>query len=261
MDEKPEYKSLISELGVEVLQCEEGLKKLKSFSPSASNYYIVNAMLTAVGPPAGGCNLTEYAVHKRPPPVKADTCFVHCGEENCPASLSFLAQNKVIMKQNCGSIAYLQGGARCFLENAVPLADADACAGFVLPHDPKELNALVKDMAIKEVTCDEAPMTISQLKNAHFINAMISVFGDKADSCSLAGKSVSSHAPAKHHDDCVVFCGEAPCPFAITFLSKAKTALTANCKNIHFIPGGARCFLEKHVPVKNELQCRSLVIG
>merc|ERR1719401_351578 len=102
------WDGLIKELDVEVLQCEEGIDKLSSFSTSESPY-IINAMLWAVGARAAACSLKDYTVHKHAPDTDQDVCIIHCGEENCAASLEFMNNSKADMTDHCGKIIYLQG--------------------------------------------------------------------------------------------------------------------------------------------------------
>mmetsp|Transcript_138988 Transcript_138988/g.255609 ORF Transcript_138988/g.255609 Transcript_138988/m.255609 type:complete len:342 (+) Transcript_138988:1-1026(+) len=248
------YQGLITELDVKVLQCQEGIARLQSLK----NPYIINAMLTAVGPVADGCSLVDYDVHKSAPANKTEVCVIHCGEEDCPASLSFMQDNKEVMKKNCGSIIYLQGGAKCFVEQGMLQKNSEVCAGIVEPHAAGEFQSLAKKLNIKQAECNSSLMVTEK---PYIVNMMISALGERADACSFSDKVVHATAPAESHESCVIFCGETHCPFALSFLQKNEAVMSKNCGSIVFLQGGARCFLEANVPVKNKDQCSELVIG
>eukprot|EP00419_Tripos_fusus_P056292 CAMPEP_0172812134 /NCGR_PEP_ID=MMETSP1075-20121228/9853_1 /TAXON_ID=2916 /ORGANISM="Ceratium fusus, Strain PA161109" /LENGTH=345 /DNA_ID=CAMNT_0013651655 /DNA_START=82 /DNA_END=1115 /DNA_ORIENTATION=+ len=185
------YQGLIKELDVDVLQCTEGIEKLEELE----NPYVINVMLTAVGPRAKACSLAGYDVHKNIPTLKTKVCVIHCGEDDCPASLSFMQQHKEQMKHVCGSIIYLQGGAKCFLQSGLLQTDSQKCSSIVEPHALGEFKSLAEELEIKSLPCNGVMLEeISRLEKPFIINMMISALGERADACSLSDEVVHANA-------------------------------------------------------------------
>lgn len=93
------------------------------------------------------------------------------------------------------------------------------------------------------------------------INAMVPFVGQKAKGCNLdkEGLVMQEHPPSEHQETCVLYCGEMDCNAALTYMSRAKAKLKAQCHNIVYLQGGALCFVEKEEPLQDRLQCQSLV--
>jgi len=125
-----EYSDLISSMDISVFQCDEGVEKLNALQEEDSGPYVVNAMLTAVGPNAEFCSLANFNVNKDPPKTDEKVCIVHCGEDHCGASLQFINDHQEDLSNHCEDIMYFQGGAKCFVEKGVELSNVTACAEF-----------------------------------------------------------------------------------------------------------------------------------
>jgi len=257
------YHDLISELNITVLQCTEGIERLSSILDDTP--YVINAMISAIGGKAVSCNLnkTGVTIHTVAPATDHDVCVVYCGESDCPAALSFASHNKKELGAHCNTLLYLQGGSLCFLERHVPVNNHKKCLSIVAPHQPEEFTSLAKELGLEELQCNESVAKLTELTESsnpyYVINAMLPVFGEKADACSLAGVTVKSDVPSTHQDMCVIYCGESNCPIALSFLKKKRHELKTNCGRLLFLHGGARCLLEEGKALKNTEQCRQIV--
>jgi len=127
------YADLISSLNITVLDCPESLDKLMLLKDAKPSVYMVNAMLEtyAVGERAMACNLVDYDVHQDSPTSEQKTCVVHCGEPGCGAALNFVDKNQDNIGTYCEEMFYLQGGAKCWVESGLHLANATACGEIV----------------------------------------------------------------------------------------------------------------------------------
>lgn len=255
------FRGIIEELGVQVIQCGEGIEKLRGML--SEKPYVINAMVPFVGDKARSCNLKlpGLTVHLHPPAKNTPTCVLYCGESDCPAALTYITNAKSKLQKQCGSIVYLQGGALCFTEHNVPVASRGKCLGIVAPHGEDEFRALADELSMKELGCDEAAQKLSDAGTGgtYVLNVMLPVFGEKAQGCNLANIPVHDDVPEEQQDECVLYCGEARCPIALSFMQTKKKRLRAACKSLSFVRGGASCFLQKKVPLKHAESCRNLV--
>lgn len=254
---------IIKALDMTILQCDEGIRWLDDQLDAGQQPYVVNAMLTFVGERAASCNLNKegLAVHQHLPTEHQDVCVFHCGESWCGASLTYMTNSQANIKSKCGKVVYLQAGALCFVEKVQPLQDIEKCSGIVQPHKPGELAAFARDVGAQFVPCDKVEEELSTWKGgeeSYYIwNTMSPVFGSAGGACDL--EHAHAAAPTSAHDVCVLYCGEADCPMALKQMEAEKEALTGHCGKVVLLSGGAKCFLEKGIPVKEENACRSLV--
>lgn len=260
------FNDLIQRLGVTTLSCCEGEEFLHGFQQSQSPPWVINAMEPFVGPRAKACRLRfsesqeqhGWAMQEHPPSSHQDHCVLYCGESDCPAALTYMKNAEQKLKANCGQITYLQGGALCFLDRSVDVVNRDQCMSIVAPHNAAELDTLASQMSVTKRQCDA--LSESELSDSYVLNMMIPVFGQRAASCNLAqAGTVHGEAPSTLQDKCVLYCGEASCPFAVTFLQSHKKDLMNMCSSITFLEGGAACFLEKGMQVQDESVCRGIV--
>lgn len=263
---KHKFKGIINELNVRILQCDEGIAWLNDeIVALAEDLHVINAMVPFVGAKAKGCNLKKEGlkVHLHVPSTMKDTCALYCGELDCGAALTYMSHAKDNIKKHCRNVVYLQGGALCFVEKQEPLHNFAECEGIVQPHKPGGLSDFIKDMNADRISCDQADSEITKLKSAsgsHYVwNTMIPVFGARAKVCDLAGVTVHSDAPTSDHDLCMLYCGEDSCPYTLQHVAAKKMALARHCKKLAFLEGGAKCFLEKVIPMESDEDCRNIV--
>jgi len=262
------FKNIIEELEVEIMQCEESIEWLNK--PVSQNAYIVNAMIPFVGKKAMSCHLADHTVHLHPPQHDEETCVFYCGEMDCPAALTYMSNTKEKLSK-CGNVLYLQGGALCFVENKVPLQQPEHCSQIVKPHKPNEMEAFLKELEVRKVSCKEAPTELSRLKEgtkSYVIwNTMIPIFDQAAASCNLVdacreedADCVRGEVPTEYHEECLLYCGEASCPMALREMLEKKGELRENCGALVLLEGGAKCFLEQGQPSLEDTDgCRGIV--
>jgi len=263
---KRRFQQTIDELNMTILQCEEGIDWLNERLNASAELYDVNAMVAFVGSRARGCNLNKQGltVHVEPPSTKMDICVFHCGEMDCSAALILMKRNKKKIKENCGKVVYLQGGALCFVEKGEPLQNFEECQGIVQPHKPGVLAEFTRDVKADKISCDLADAKLSEIKrisdgSLYVWNAMVPVFGAQAHACDISGVTTHGTAPTTENDLCVLYCGEDSCPQALSHMVAKKDDLAKHCKKLEFLEGGAKCFLEKKIALDQDEDCRKIV--
>jgi len=130
-----EFRKLADELDIEERDCDAGVDMLNLSAQGSTPHYVINMMVSAFGDVAKACNLADAVVHDDVPSGHQDACVLYCGEGYCPIALPFLLDKKDALRDRdrCGSLTFIRGGATCFLDKGVDLADPAACRGIVAP--------------------------------------------------------------------------------------------------------------------------------
>eukprot|EP00747_Dinoflagellata_sp_TGD_P034969 gnl/TRDRNA2_/TRDRNA2_137575_c0_seq2.p1 gnl/TRDRNA2_/TRDRNA2_137575_c0~~gnl/TRDRNA2_/TRDRNA2_137575_c0_seq2.p1 ORF type:complete len:369 (-),score=49.23 gnl/TRDRNA2_/TRDRNA2_137575_c0_seq2:93-1199(-) len=263
---KPERmrKRVTDYLNLEVLDCADGIQRMDQMHEP----YFINVMLTTIGTQAKACSIQDTRTQGRAPHEhdgrrgrSENWCVIYSGDEGCPAAWVFMKHSKHELKKNCDHIVYLKAGARCLLENKLPLEDRDKCSNLVVPHTFAEFSQVSKKLNMVNIQCKDFETKMKTLDEPFVINAMYSGFGKHALGCNPINLEPHNVAPSEYQDQCVIFCGESYCPFRLTFVRLRMKWLKENCGELFFVVGGAQCFLQQHVPLRDREECAEIAIG
>eukprot|EP00747_Dinoflagellata_sp_TGD_P169429 gnl/TRDRNA2_/TRDRNA2_198399_c0_seq1.p1 gnl/TRDRNA2_/TRDRNA2_198399_c0~~gnl/TRDRNA2_/TRDRNA2_198399_c0_seq1.p1 ORF type:complete len:368 (-),score=72.07 gnl/TRDRNA2_/TRDRNA2_198399_c0_seq1:139-1242(-) len=121
-------------------------------------------------------------------------------------------------------------------------------------------SSVIDELSAHVVQCDDQVQQLKSLK-PYVINAMVSAVGETAKACDLVDYDVHHDPPTAPVSTCAVHCGEDDCPVSLIFMKKHKETLKKNCGGIIYMQGGALCWVNRDLSLKNRTECALLTEG